>query len=158
MHFLLYSFTHYQEPTLPILSYLQCLICTSDQSSGTDIGYTFFFFFLNWLREHRLTQFTQVQLFQVQAFCIYNPGLLPCYLEKQAQSVYVWGDVLVSSQLPHYELEGGVQRQRGGVGTAGRRVWWDAWAPTSALATGREAWWQQLDPTPFQKYSVSSFL
>lgn len=44
MHFLLYSFTHYQEPILPILSYLQCLICTSDQSSGTDLGYTFFFF------------------------------------------------------------------------------------------------------------------
>ena len=42
MHFLLYSFTHYQEPILPILSHLQYLICTSHQSSGTDLGYTFF--------------------------------------------------------------------------------------------------------------------
>lgn len=42
MHFLLYSFTHYQEPIFPILSHLQYLICTSHQSSGTDLRYTFF--------------------------------------------------------------------------------------------------------------------
>lgn len=44
MYFLLYSFTHYQEPILPILSHLQYLICTSHQSSGTDLRYIFFFF------------------------------------------------------------------------------------------------------------------
>ena len=42
MHFLLYSFTHYQEPIFPILSHLPYLICTSHQSSGTDLRYTFF--------------------------------------------------------------------------------------------------------------------
>ena len=56
MHFLLYSFTHYQEPILPILSHLQYLICTSHQSSGTDLGYTSFFFF--WKLAQRAQTYT----------------------------------------------------------------------------------------------------
>lgn len=147
MHFLLYSFTHYQEPILPILSHLQYLICTSHQSSGTDLGYTSFIFLEAGSESTDLHNSLKSSSSKSRLFAFTILGLCPA-VRRSTDSVYVWGDVLVSSQLPRCELEGAVQRQRGGAGTAEQREWWDARAPASALAAGREAWCQQLDPTP----------
>ena len=157
MHFLLYSFTHYQEPILPILSHLQYLICTSHQSSGTDLGYTSFFFFGSWLREHRLTQFTQVQLFQVQALCIYNPGLVPCCSEKHGLCVCVGGCTGVKSVTTLWAGGGSPEAERQSGYSWAERV---VRCTSTSFCTGcrQGGVMPATGPNPFQKYSVSSFL
>lgn len=124
MYFLLYSFTHYQEPILPILSHLQShLHLTSIFRDWPEIHFFFFFFFLETGSEstdlHSSLKSSSSKS-RVFAFTILH--LWPA-IRRSTDYLCMCGDVLVSSQLPHYELEGAVQRQRGGGGRpAGQRV------------------------------------
>lgn len=160
MHFLLYSFTHYQEPILPILSHLQYLICTSHQSSGTDLGYTFF----GGAGRGKLAQRTQT-------YTVHSSPALPslgslhlqswaCALlfgKAQTVCVCVGGCTGVKSVTMLWAGGGSPEAERWSGYSWAERV---VRCTSTSFCTGcrQGGVMPATGPNPFQKYSVSSSL